>query len=126
MRTIAFFCTFFFKMCSPVRQFFEIVRNFLEVLPGHVAGLKIGYRTSPSPDPDPKSDPNPSPEACLPGLTGQKTEQLFAILTRTQQQAATCAAQVAVPWLAAPEYRTIVRLFNQGSPVKLCLPGETG
>ena len=39
--------------------------------------------------PTPKSDPD------LEGA-GQKTEQLFAILTRAQQQAATCAAQVAV------------------------------
>jgi hypothetical protein len=104
LRTIAFFLLFFIF-------FFEIVRNFLEVLPGH-GWSENRIPNKSDPDPDPKPDPIPSPKlsaacwsenrtivrnfdqdaaasgdlccagCCFPGLQLPNTEQLFGFLTR--------------------------------------------
>ena len=116
MRTIAFFCTFFFKMCSPVRQFFEIVRNFLEVLPGHGWSENRIPNKSES-DPDPKPDPNPSPK--LLAACWSKNRTIVRNLTWTQQsQRRPAQDRLRLPWIYRSEYRTIVTSYAYLDAVK--------
>ena len=111
MRTIAFFLHFFFKMCSPVKQFFWklfaiFFRFYLDT-----AGLKIGYRTSPTPTPTRSPIPNPIP-SLLPGHW-LENRTIVRNLTWTQQsQRQPVQRRLLFPWLAAPEYRTIVTSYG--------------
>lgn len=101
MRTIAFFCTFFLKMCSPVKQFFEIVRNFFQDLPGQSWSKNLIPNKS-DPDPDPKPDPIPSPK--LSAACWSENRTIVRNLTRRQQlQRQPVQRRLLFPWLAAPE-----------------------
>jgi len=104
-----FFCFFLSFFCKLFAIFW---RFYLDT-----AGLKIGYRTSPSPSPSPKPDPNPSPKLLAACWSENRT--IVRNLTWTQQsQAQRRPDRLRLPWLTAPEYRTIVTSYAYLDAVK--------
>jgi len=109
MRTIAFFLLFFIF-------FFKIVRNFLEVLPGH------GWSENRIPnksESESESEARPEPESeAVSSVLVRKPNNCSQFDLDAAVTAATCARQVAVPWLTTPEYRTIVTSYAYMNAVK--------
>jgi hypothetical protein len=90
--------------------FFEIVRNFFQVLPGH-GWSENRIPNKSDPNPDPKPDPIPSPK--LLQRRWSKNRTIVRNLTRRQQsQRQPVQRRLLFPWLAAPEYRTIVTSYG--------------
>jgi len=97
-------------MCSPVKQFFEIVRNFFQDLPGQ-SWSENRIPNKSDPDPDPKPDPIPSPK--LSAACWSENRTIVRNLTRRQQlKQQPVQRRLLFPWLAAPEYRTIVTSYG--------------
>ena len=94
-----FFLSFFLKLFAIFWRFYL-----------DTAGLKIGYRTSPSPSPSPKPDPNPSPKLLAACWSENRT--IVRNLTWTQQsQAQRRPDRLLSPWIYRSEYRTIVTSY---------------